>query len=49
MCERVRELETNFQLMSEYHRQILDDRSLHDKLVRAIEVHSRRVVTKGFR
>jgi hypothetical protein len=49
MCERVRELEASFQLMSEYHRQIFEDRSLQDKLVRAIEVHSRRVVAKGFR
>jgi len=48
MCERVHELEANFQLMSEYHRQIFEDRSLQDKLVRAVEVHSRRVVTKGF-
>ena len=49
MCERVRELEANFQLMSEYHRQIFDDQSLQDRLLRAVELHSRRVVTKGFR
>jgi hypothetical protein len=36
MSERVRELEDQFRMMNEYHRQMFEDKSLQEKMMVAI-------------
>jgi len=48
MSERVRELEAQFRLVQEYHRQIYEDKNIQGSLSKAVEWHGQRIQKRWF-